>query len=111
MDRRDAGGAGVEIVASLPLADLGGAVGELDFGALANRPAATAGAIAGFEDGAFEACLAQFVGRDHAGDASAENDNLLAFAEVGGELRKRGLADGGQEAEGLHAGKCGGVST
>ena len=111
MDGRDARGAGVEIVASLPLANLRSAISELDLGALADRPAATAGAIAGFEDGALEACLAQFVGRDHAGDASAENDDLLASAEVGWELRKRGLADRGQEAESLHAGKCGGVST
>ena len=111
VDGRDAGGAGVEIVAVLPLADLCGAVGKLDFGSVADGPAAASGAVSRFEDGAVEACFAQFVGRDHAGDTSAENDYLLAFAEVGGELRERGLASGGHEAEGLHAGECGGIST
>ena len=108
---RDTRGAGVEIVAVLPLADLSGAVGELDFGALADGPTAATGAIARFKDGAIEACFSQFVGRDHPGDTSAENDYLLALAEVGGELRERGLANGGHEAEGLHAGECGGIST
>jgi hypothetical protein len=109
VDRGYSPGAGVEIAAVLPLAVLGGAVGELDLGAVAYSPIASAGAVASFEDGAVEAGFAEFVGGGHAGDACSENDDLFAFAEVGGKLRERGLADGGHEAEGLHGCECGGV--
>ena len=110
VDGGDSCGTGVEVAAVLPLAVLSAAVGEFDLGAFADGPAASAGAVAGFEDGAVEACLAEFVGCGHAGDASAEDDDLLAFAEVGGELRKRRLSDGWHEAEDMHGGECGGVS-
>lgn len=110
MDGGDACGASVEIAAVLPVAGLRGAVGELDFGAFADGPIASSGAIAGFEDGAVEAGFAELVGGGHAGDACAEDDDFFAFAEVGGELRKWRLADGGHEAERLHGGECGGVA-
>src|SRR5438874_12762234 len=75
VDGRNARRAGVEIATVLPLAGLRCAVGKFDFGAFANCPGAAAGTIARFEDSAIEACLAQFVRRDHAGDASAEDDD------------------------------------
>ena len=110
VDGGDASGAGVEVAAVLPLAVLDGAVGEFDLGAVADGPVASAGAVASFEDGAVEAGFAEFVGGGHAGDACAEDDDLFALAEVGGELRERRLTDGGHEAEGLHGCECGGVS-
>ena len=110
VDGGDASGACVEVAAVLPVAVLDGAVGELDFGAVADGPIASAGAVAGFEDGAVEAGFAEFVGCGHAGDACTEDDDLFAFAEVCGKLRERRLADGGHEAEGLHGRECGGVS-
>jgi len=89
---------------------LRGAVGEFDLGAFADGPAAATGAVAGFEDGAVEACFAEFVGSSHAGDACAEDDYFFPFAEVSRKLRKRRLSDGGHEAEGLHGCKCSGVA-
>ncbi len=106
----DASGAGVEIATVLPVAVLDGAVGELDLGAVTDGPVASAGAVAGFEDGAVEAGFAEFVGGGHAGDACSEDDDLFAFAEVGGELGQRRLADGWHESEGSHRCECGGVS-
>ena len=110
VDGRDASGAGVEVAPVLPVAVLDGAIGELDFGAVADGPVASARAVAGFKDGAVEAGFAEFVGGGHAGDACSEDDDLFAFAEVGGKLRKRGLTGGWHEAEGLHGCECGGVS-
>lgn len=110
MDGGDARGTGVEVAAVLPVAVLDGPVGELDLGAVADGPIAAAGAVACFEDGAVEAGFAELVGGSHAGDACAEDDDFFAFAEVGGELRERRLADGGHEAERLHGGECGGVA-
>ena len=110
MDGGDAGGASVEIAAILPGALLHGAVGELDLGAVAYGPGASAGTAAGFENGDLEARLAELVGGDQAGDAGAEDDDLLAAAEVSGQLGQRRDADGRHQPEGLHGRKGGSVS-
>ncbi len=110
VDGGDASGAGVEVAAILPGAGLDGAVGELDFAAVADGPGAAAGAMAGFDDGAVEAGFAKLVCGDEASDACAEDDDLFAFAEVGGELGKDGGFGSRQEAEGLHGGERSGIA-
>jgi hypothetical protein len=110
VDRGNTCGTGVEIAAILPLAVLCEAVRELDFGAFADGPAATTGAVAGFEDGAVKARFTEFVGSGHAGDACAKDDHFFPFAEVRRKLWERRLSDGRHDAEGLHGGKCSGVA-
>ena len=73
-------GAGVEVMVFLPCAGLARAVDEVHLRAVADAPVAAAGAMARFKNGAGPAGLAQLVGRDKAGNASAENHDARAFA-------------------------------
>src|SRR5215469_7100082 len=62
MNRRQACRTGIEVVVAFPVACLDGAVGKLDFGAVANGPTAAAGAFTSLEHDALETCLSQLIG-------------------------------------------------
>ena len=59
---------------------LGEASGELDLGAVADRPVPAANALPGFEQSAGVAQLAQLVGGGQAGDAAAQDDHAGPLA-------------------------------
>jgi hypothetical protein len=110
VDRWDAGGAGVEVAAALPIAALRRAIGELNFAAVADGPVAAAGTAACFEDRTCEAGFAELMRRDKASDSPAQDKDFLSFAEAGGKLRQRRETGSFDQSEGLHRGKRSGVS-
>ena len=110
MDGGDAGGSGVEIAILRPATVLRGPVDELDLGAVAHCPVAAAGTAPRFKDGAFEARLAQFVGRHQPGDTAAQDDHALALSEVRGERGEGRRTRHRGKSKNLHGPKRSGVT-
>src|SRR5882757_4400412 len=104
MGGRQAGRTRIEIEPFVKGACLLRAVGEADARAAAYSPVAATHSIASFEQGAGVAELGHLVGRDQAGDASAENDDAGAVAADATDFLRFGGSDG-QQAECLHHGE------
>ncbi len=89
---------------------LGEAIGELDFGTVANGPVPAADALPGLEQGAGVAQFAQLIRGYQAGNAPAQDDHTGPFAGAcwvldGGRRRSHD----GQQPQGLHHGEGGAV--
>src|SRR5262249_44925195 len=108
---RDAGRAGVPIEVGIELTDLARylarAVGHLDRVAAPDGPVAAADAVAGFEDCAGIAGLAELIGRGEAGDARTQDDHPGAVRAAWRERQRLGYRGGAKKAHRLH-GEVGG---